>query len=71
MAFLTDTFSAPIPVGEKFAAVWAQVVEARAKRGVFKQTVRELNELSSRELADLGLHRSMIKRIAYEAAYLK
>jgi len=41
------------------------------RRRVFKQTVRELNSLSSRELADLGIHRTMITRIALEAAYGK
>jgi uncharacterized protein YjiS (DUF1127 family) len=41
------------------------------RRRVFKQTVRELNMLSTRELADLGIHRTMITRIALEAAYGK
>ncbi|MFN3824293.1 MAG: DUF1127 domain-containing protein [Pseudorhodobacter sp.] len=41
------------------------------RRRVFKQTERELNSLSSRELADLGIHRTMITRIALEAAYGK
>ena len=36
---------------------------------LYRQTVKELSELSGRELADLGLHRSEIKRIAYQAAY--
>ncbi|SPJ23898.1 hypothetical protein PAA8504_01717 [Palleronia abyssalis] len=36
---------------------------------VFRQTRRELNELSDRELADLGLHRSGITAVAREAAY--
>lgn len=69
MAFLTNTFSAPAPLGEKISALWAQVIEARAKRAVYKQTVNELNNLSTRDLADLGIHHSMIKRLAYEAAY--
>ena len=71
MAFLTDTFSAPISVGEKFAATWAHLVEARAKRAVYTQTMRELGGLSNRELSDLGIHRSNIRRIAYESAYTK
>ena len=69
MAFLTDTFTAPISVGEKFAATWAHMVEARAKRSVYKQTLLELGSLSTRELSDLGIHRSSIRRIAYETAY--
>ncbi|MEE3316193.1 MAG: DUF1127 domain-containing protein, partial [Pseudomonadota bacterium] len=31
--------------------------------------VRELRALSGRELADLGINRSMIRRLALEAAY--
>ncbi|WP_170409404.1 DUF1127 domain-containing protein [Ruegeria atlantica] len=35
---------------------------------VYRQTVNELSDLSNRELADLGLHRSMIRRMAQQAA---
>ncbi|WP_376780373.1 DUF1127 domain-containing protein [Paracoccus jeotgali] len=45
--------------------------EARARRAVYRQTVTELSHLSNRELADLGIHRSMITRIATEAAWGK
>jgi uncharacterized protein YjiS (DUF1127 family) len=42
-----------------------------AKRSVYRATVSELTFLSGRELADLGIHRSAIKSIAFEAAYGK
>lgn len=42
-----------------------------AQRRVYRQTVRELNALSARDLTDLGIHRSMIEKLAYEAAYGK
>lgn len=45
------------------------VQEKRACRRLYRQTVRELNALSPRELADLGINRSMIRRLAHEAAY--
>ncbi|WP_170381753.1 DUF1127 domain-containing protein [Ruegeria atlantica] len=35
---------------------------------IYRQTVNELSVLSNRELADLGLHRSMIRRVAMQAA---
>ncbi|MQY41021.1 DUF1127 domain-containing protein [Epibacterium sp. SM1969] len=35
----------------------------------YRTALNELRSLSNRELADLGLHRSMIKRVALEAAY--
>ncbi|MDU8912348.1 DUF1127 domain-containing protein [Aestuariicoccus sp. MJ-SS9] len=40
-----------------------------ARRRLYKQTRSELIALSDRELADLGLHRSMLNRIAWQAAY--
>lgn len=41
------------------------------RRRVYAQTVSELRALSTRELNDLGISRSMITRIALEAAYGK
>ncbi|WP_264212998.1 DUF1127 domain-containing protein [Leisingera thetidis] len=36
---------------------------------LYRRTVNELSELTARDLADLGLNRSEIKRVAYQAAY--
>jgi uncharacterized protein YjiS (DUF1127 family) len=41
------------------------------RRRVYLQTVTELNALTDRELADLGLHRLMIPAVAKDAAYGK
>lgn len=41
----------------------------RARRAVYRQTVRELNALTTRDLDDLGINRSMITRLAHEAAW--
>ncbi|RJE82764.1 DUF1127 domain-containing protein [Paracoccus onubensis] len=43
--------------------------ENRARRAIYHQTLRELNALTARDLADLGISRSMITRLAHEAAY--
>ncbi|QFQ86354.1 DUF1127 domain-containing protein [Paracoccus kondratievae] len=43
--------------------------ENMARRAVYRQTLRELGELSDRELADLGLNRSNLRGVAYEAAW--
>ena len=40
-----------------------------ARRSIYKQTYRELNSLTQRELSDLGLGSGMINEVAYEAAY--
>jgi len=40
-----------------------------ARRKIYRETVQELESLSTRDLSDLGLNRSEIRRIAYQAAY--
>ena len=60
----------PASRGELVALVGG-VKKAMAQRAIFKQTVRELSALNDAELADLGIHRSMIVALAYEAAYGK
>jgi uncharacterized protein YjiS (DUF1127 family) len=46
-----------------------QMRDNRARRKIYKQTRSELYSLNDRELADLGIPRASIKRIAMEAAY--
>ena len=58
-------------LGDRVAAWVKTAREAIQRRRVFNRTVRELSQLSSRDLTDLGLHRAMITRIALEAAYGK
>jgi len=41
------------------------------RRRVYNQTYSELSQLSTRELDDLGISRSMISRLSAEAAQLK
>ena len=36
---------------------------------LYSKTIAELNSLTGRELADLGLTRSMIRSVAYSAVY--
>lgn len=52
------------------AAEWLQGLANRYHQyRTFRHTLNELTTLSDRELSDLGLHRSMLKRVAYQAAY--
>jgi len=44
--------------------------EARARQARYTQAVFELEQMSERELADIGLHRCDIRRVAREAAGL-
>ncbi|MEN8889062.1 MAG: DUF1127 domain-containing protein [Celeribacter marinus] len=48
---------------------FAGLSERYARYNVYRETMNELSELSDRDLADLGLARSTIKSVAFEAAY--
>lgn len=54
-------------VSTLFGAARARFAQYRT----YRQTVQELSSLSDRNLADLGLSRSMIKGVARETAYAK
>ncbi|MEX3316983.1 DUF1127 domain-containing protein [Sulfitobacter sp. PS-8MA] len=49
-----------------FASLWTAMTEARARRASYRQTLNELQALSDRELADIGLARCDIRRLARE-----
>ncbi|WP_163851106.1 DUF1127 domain-containing protein [Pseudooceanicola aestuarii] len=69
MTMMTDTHSAAAPQAGLFSRAYAAIADRLARRAVFNKCMDELASLSNRELADLGLHRSMIRSIAYEEAY--
>ena len=49
---------------------WLTEQKAKVARyRLYRETMNELSALSNSDLADLGLNRSMIKRLAYQAAY--
>ena len=63
--------SAPVASGlfGRIGAAFQRMQENRARNVIFRQTVRELSDLTNRDLADLGINRSMINRIAHDAAW--
>lgn len=69
MTYQTGTVTGGFAFGDRIAALRNALAERRAKYKVYTTTLRELNSLSDRDLADLGLSRSMIKGLAIEAAY--
>ncbi|MFQ1699754.1 DUF1127 domain-containing protein [Loktanella agnita] len=69
MTYQTDTSFAANTFAQRIAALRADWVEKAAKRKIYRSTYNELNALSDRDLNDLGMSRSMIKRVAIEAAY--
>jgi uncharacterized protein YjiS (DUF1127 family) len=68
MAYLTTTHTAETRLTDRISDLIAQFRTARARRRTFNETRRELSALSPRELEDIGITRSMITRVAMEAA---
>tara|TARA_R110002049_G_scaffold23781_6_gene84724 strand:+ start:115199 stop:115447 length:249 start_codon:yes stop_codon:yes gene_type:complete len=48
------------------ASLWATGKDRRARRAAFRRTSSELNALSDRELADIGICRAEIHRVAMD-----
>ncbi len=71
MAYVNSTRAASNGLGDRFGTLVKSVKSAIARRAVYAQTLRELNGLTNRELADLGIARANIAVIAREAAYGK
>ncbi|MCV6584542.1 MAG: DUF1127 domain-containing protein [Marinibacterium sp.] len=65
MAHATETLSTRTGVVPLFSDLRRRYATFR----VYQKTLSEMRALSDRELADLGLHRSMLRRIALQAVY--
>lgn len=52
-----------------FAGFMARLLKSFADHRAFRQTLTELDALSDRELADLGITRLSIREIAHESVY--
>lgn len=66
----TAANTTPMTLSHSANAGFVAGLVAKAKAySIYRKSVNELRALSNRELADLGLSRSMIKRVALEAAY--
>ena len=72
MTALVNAYSsAPAASGlsGRISAAFQRMQERRARAAIYRRTVRELNELTNRDLDDLGINRSMISSIAHDAAW--
>ena len=54
--------------GFSFRDLIAAARLALQRRAIYRDTVRQLSELRDADLADIGLHRSMIHEVAREGA---
>lgn len=71
MAYTNTSAAGGLTLSDRIANTVKSIKEGLHRRRVYNQTVSELRALSTRELNDLGIPRSMITRIALEAAYGK
>jgi uncharacterized protein YjiS (DUF1127 family) len=55
-------------LADRLAAYLADVREAARRYRVYRRTLAELNSMSDRDLADIGLYRGQIEDVAAEAA---
>ena len=70
MAFATDTRRAAAHhLSEDLSVAVYAAMQRITNYRAYRRTIRELSELSSHDLADLGLHRSEIRRVAHESVY--
>ncbi len=70
MAYATNINTVPHGASaSRLSILFSTLRMGLAKRKLYRSTLDELQSLSDRELADLGLHRSGLPRIAYQAAY--
>lgn len=69
MAYVANTNTVATATEARGLSVFfANLAEKWRQYRVYRTTVNELMDLSDRELADLGLNRSMIRRVAIEAS---
>ncbi|MFY9210767.1 MAG: DUF1127 domain-containing protein [Aestuariivita sp.] len=69
MTTLTQISTIAYGGDSRLASVLSETRAVVARWRLFHQTLSELAALSNRELPDLGLHRSELKRTALEAVY--
>ena len=69
MAYVNSSRSVSVSFSDRLNALVKVAMEMIERRKVYNQTVAELNALSDRDLADLGLARANISAVAREAAY--
>jgi uncharacterized protein YjiS (DUF1127 family) len=69
MAHASEIILAHASLADRFVSLIAGWKDDYATRKAYRQTVKELSELSDRELNDLGIGRGSIRLIARMAVY--
>jgi len=60
--------SAPVHAG-RLPSLFSGIAKKVSQYRVYRNTLSELQMLGDRELADLGLNRSVLRSVAYKSAY--
>lgn len=71
MTQVNATLSGTQSLSDRVQAIVANLKDGQRRRAIYRRTLRELNSLTEREMADLGIHPAMIVQVAREAAYGK
>jgi uncharacterized protein YjiS (DUF1127 family) len=69
MAYVNNSRTASFGLMDRLNAYVATYKANRVRRAVYIRTVTELNQLTDRELSDLGIARIAIEDVARVAAY--
>ncbi len=67
MAYLNTT-TAPGNTFAPAASFFESIAQRYKRHRIYRTTFNELSALSDRDLSDLGMHRSLIRNTAQEAA---
>ncbi len=65
MTYINSANTIEIDLADRIARNLSGLRASFKRARLARQTMRELNALSDRELDDLGIHRSAIKAVAY------
>lgn len=69
MAYVGTAQTLPASLIERVRNALGFTAEKMIRRKIYRTTLTELRSLGNRDLADLGLARSELQRVAWEAAY--
>ncbi|SHJ03533.1 Uncharacterized conserved protein YjiS, DUF1127 family [Shimia gijangensis] len=69
MAYASTYTTAQQGTADRLVGFASNLVERFKKARAFRKTMNELYGLTNAQLADMGLNRSMIRRVAYQAVY--
>ncbi|MGJ8544962.1 MAG: DUF1127 domain-containing protein [Sulfitobacter sp.] len=68
MTYYTDTAARNVGTSNRAATFFGALLTKMKTRRLYRETFNGLSNLTNRELADLGLSRSELRRVSWEAA---